>query len=260
MSKKVVFPLIAVCCLALGCQASAGGEAKFGTGEPQKAEPAPAPPPPPAEPAPPPPEVKTAVLKPLGKAKIENNEIKIPGKVHFEFNKSAIKEDKETKEILETLRDVMKENPSITKLRVEGHTDDKGTSELNHKLSQARAEAVVVWLEKNGVDKARLDMKGLGEERPLTKNDTEPNREQNRRVEFKIWEIDGKPTDLAKNDTSGPSPQGVAASGGTAGGNPSAKGGGPSAQGVAASGGTAGGNPGAKKDDAKATATPAKKP
>lgn len=220
MSKKVVFPLIAVMSLGLaagsfGCHAeaklNAGGEAK----------PAPPPPPPepakPAEPPPPAPEVKTAVLKPLGKAKIENNEIKIPGKIKFDFDKATIKEDAETKEILKTVADVLKENPSITKLRVEGHTDDKGGSEHNHKLSQERAAAVAAWLEKNGVDKGRLDMKGWGEDKPLEKNDTEPHRETNRRVEFKIWELDGKPTDAAKAD-GGPSAQGVAASGGAAGG------------------------------------------
>ena len=60
-------------------------------------------------------------------------------------------------------------------------------------------------------------MKGWGEDKPLEKNDTEPHREANRRVEFKIWELDGKPTDVAKADQ-GPSAQGVAASDGKAGG------------------------------------------
>lgn len=221
MSKKVVFPLIAVMSLglaagSLGCKA----EAKINAGGEAKAEPPPPPPEPakPAEPPPPAPEVKTAVLKPLGKAKIENNEIKIPGKIKFDFDKATIKEDAETKEILKTVADVLKENPSITKLRVEGHTDDKGGSEHNHKLSQDRAAAVAAWLEKNGVDKNRLDMKGWGEDKPVEKNDTEPHREANRRVEFKIWELDGKPTDVAKADQ-GPSAQGVAASGGAAAGD-----------------------------------------
>lgn len=197
MSKKVVFPLLAICSLtfaagSIGCKAS--GEAKFGVGENQAAaEPAPEPaPPPPAEPAPPP-EVKAAdVVKPLGKAKIEGDEIKIPGKIKFDFNKSAIKEDADTKEILKTVAEMLKENPKITKLRVEGHTDDKGTTEFNHKLGQARAEAVVAWLEKHGVEKGRLEAKGLGEEHPLVANDTDANREQNRRVEFHIWELEGK--------------------------------------------------------------------
>lgn len=235
MSKKVVFPLIAVMSLGLaagsfGCHA----EAKLNAGGEAKPEPPP-PPPEPATPEPPPPapEVKTAVLKPLGKAKIENNEIKIPGKIKFEFDKATIKEDADTKEILKTVADVMKENPSITKLRVEGHTDDKGGPEHNNKLSQARAEAVAAWLEKNGIEKSRLDMKGWGEDKPLEKNDTDAHRETNRRVEFKIWELDGKPTELAQKE------------------------GGPSAQGVAASDGKAGGAAAGDKKDEKKAATPA---
>lgn len=239
--KKVVFPLIAVVTLglaggALGCHAeaklNAGGEAKT----------PPPPPPEPAKPDPPPPppaEAKPVVLKPIGKAKIENNEIKIPGKIKFDFDKATIREDAETKEVLKTLLDVMKENPSITKLRIEGHTDDKGKADFNQKLSEERADSVVAWLKKNGIEEGRLSHKGFGQERPIVKNDTEPHREQNRRVEFKIWEIDGKATEAQKTELGG---------------------GAPSAAGLGAqttAGGAASGKD-AKKDD-KATSTTPKK-
>lgn len=205
MSKKVIFPLIAVFTVgiaagSLGCQASAS--ANVGSTEPKAATP-----PPPPEPTPPPaptPEAPPAAppkpVKALGKAKIEKDEIKIPGKIHFDTDKATLKEDKETKEILQTVADVLKENTQITKLRIEGHTDDQGGNEHNHKLSQDRADAVIAWLVKAGVDKSRLDGKGWGEERALVKNDTPANREQNRRVEFKLWELEGKPTDAQKND------------------------------------------------------------
>src|SRR5687767_7935417 len=118
MSKKVVYPLIAVFTIGLaagsvGCKA----EAKASMGEPKAATPPPPPPDPPKPPDPPPappPENKVA-LKPVGKAKIENNEIKIPGKILFDTDKATIKDkDKDTKEVLDTLMSVMKENPSIT--------------------------------------------------------------------------------------------------------------------------------------------------
>lgn len=209
MSKKVVFPLIAVVAFglsagSLGCKA----EAKINAGGEAKPEPPP-PPPEPAKPEPPKEEPKPEpkALKPIGKAKIENNEIKIPGKIKFDFDKATIKEDAETKEILTTLVSVMKENPAITKLRVEGHTDDKGGSDHNHKLSQARADAVAEWLAKNGVDKARLDTKGWGEEHPIEKNDNDKNREANRRVEFKVWELDGKKTEVAEKEATTGKPE-----------------------------------------------------
>ena len=201
MSKKVIFPLIAVFTVgiaagSLGCQASAN--AQVGNTEPKAATPPPPPEPPPAPAPPPEPEPKP--IKAIGKAKIENNEIKIPGKVHFDTDKATIKEDKETKDILQTVADVMKENPQITKLRIEGHTDNVGGDDHNLKLSQARADSVVAWLVKAGVDKGRLDAKGWGEHHGIAPNDTAANKEMNRRVEFKLWELEGKPTDAQKND------------------------------------------------------------
>jgi len=237
MSKKVVFPLLAVFTLglatgALGCQASASMHAGSEPAKPATPPPPPPPPPEPAKPEPPPPPPKA--LKPVGKAKIENNEIKIPGKIHFDLDKATLKDDAETKDVLKTLLDVMKENPSITRLRVEGHTDDKGAADHNEKLSHERSATVVEWLAKNGIDKSRLENKGWGSAHPAEKNDTEPHREANRRVEFKVWEIDGKQTDAAKADASG-------------------AGGGPSAQGVAASGGAAGGTAAGGKPGDKST-------
>ncbi len=197
MSKKVVYPLLAVFTIGLaagsvGCKA----EAKASMGEPKAATPEPPPPDPPKPPDPPapPPENKVA-LKPVGKAKIEGSEIKIPGKIHFDTDKAVIKEDKETKEVLETLVSVMTENKQINKLRIEGHTDDKGSSEHNHKLANDRAVAVVEWLAKHGVEKDRLVSVGYGEDVPIADNKTKEGAEQNRRVDFRLWEVDGKPTD-----------------------------------------------------------------
>jgi outer membrane protein OmpA-like peptidoglycan-associated protein len=207
-----------------GCQASA--KANFGEEAKTPAPPAPAPTPDP-KPEPPKPEPVAAPppkpVKALGKAKIENNEIKIPGKIHFDTDKATIKEDKETKEILQTVADVMKENTQITKLRIEGHTDDTGGDDHNMKLSQDRAQAVVEWLAKNGVDKARLDPKGWGEHHGLVKNDSKEHKEQNRRVEFRLWELEGKPTDAQKAEAGGATPSGGA--GGAAAAAPAAGGG-----------------------------------
>lgn len=221
MSKKVIFPLIAVFGLsfgvgAMGCHA----EAHVGNAEPKAATPPPPEPPPPpvvssAPPAPPPPAPEKPI-KTTGKAKIENGMIRIPGKIHFDTDKATLKDDKETKEILETVAAVLKENAQITKVRIEGHTDDSGAKDHNQKLSQDRAEAVAKWLsDKGGIDKTRLDMKGWGPDRPLKKNDNAENKEANRRVDFKIWELDGKATDQQKNDDKWTPPAGVADAKGT---------------------------------------------
>ena len=215
MSKKVIFPLIAVFGLSVGVGVGAVGchaEAHVGEAKAASAEPPPPPPPPATSSAPapaPPPQEKP--IKTTGKAKIENGHIKIPGKIHFDTDKATLKDDKETKEILETVANVLKENAQITKVRIEGNTDDSGSHDHNMKLSQDRAETVSKWLQdKGGIDKARLDPKGWGPDRYLVKNDSAEHKEQNRRVDFKIWEIDGKPTDLAKNDDKWTPPAGAA--------------------------------------------------
>jgi outer membrane protein OmpA-like peptidoglycan-associated protein len=146
----------------------------------------------------------------MGKAKIDGNNINIPGKIHFATNSTKVVEDKESVEIMKTVYDVMKENPQITKLRIAGHTDNTGKSDANKTLSQGRAESVQNWLVNiQSMDKSRLDPMGYGDTRPVAKNDTAANKEQNRRVEFIIWEMDGKPTDAQKNDASWTPPPGV---------------------------------------------------
>ena len=73
-------------------------------------------------------------------------------------------------------------------VEVRGHTDDKGTDELNQKLSEARAEAVATALVLSGVARTQLRTKGFGKMQPLASNDTEENRRKNRRTEFAIVE------------------------------------------------------------------------
>ena len=57
-----------------------------------------------------------------------------------------------------------------TNLVIEGHTDSTGGTEMNQKLSEARANAVVKFMESQGVAAARLAGKGLGETQPVADN------------------------------------------------------------------------------------------
>ncbi len=71
-----------------------------------------------------------------------------------------------------------------TKIRVEGHTDSRGSAEYNMKLSQRRAEAVANALIQRGVDPVRITTIGFGESQPVS-----PDAAANRRVEIKIIPI-----------------------------------------------------------------------
>lgn len=91
--------------------------------------------------------------------------------------------------MLATVAKILFLHPEITKVVVEGHTDNVGTHEFNLQLSRKRAEAVRKHLiEVNGVEEHRLSSEGYAFDRPIASNDTEEGRARNRRVEFRIAE------------------------------------------------------------------------
>jgi cysteine-rich repeat protein len=104
--------------------------------------------------------------------------------VHFETNRAIIR--KKSYPLLDNVAQVLSVHPEIGKVRVEGHTDDRGKDAYNKRLSQQRAEAVVAYLVARGLDAGRLEAIGFGEERPLGPNTSASGRAANRRVEFLI--------------------------------------------------------------------------
>ena len=120
---------------------------------------------------------------------IKKDKIEILDKVYFATNKAKIK--KKSYGILDQVVSVMKTNPQITKVRVEGHTDDRGGEKANLKLSERRAKAVMDYLIDKGVEPERLESQGFGESVPIDTNDTKDGRANNRRVEFTIVESGG---------------------------------------------------------------------
>ena len=84
--------------------------------------------------------------------------------------------------LLDNVAAVLNSHPNIAKVVVEGHTDDRGNDAYNKDLSQRRAEAVVKFLVDKGVDPARLEAVGWGEEKPIDTNRTNRGRSANRRV------------------------------------------------------------------------------
>lgn len=183
---------------AVGCHAQVRVQAK-----------AEAPPPEPAKVEAPPPEEPKA-----GEA------INLPDQIEFEVDQAKIKQTPKTVATLETLADVMKKHPNVTRLRIEGHTDNHGTAKHNEKLSKARADAVAKWLVQHDIAESRLVTVGFGARKPIKPNDSDANRAQNRRTEYYFEEVDGKKID---GDTKSVESQAkVAASGTTAGGKSSA--------------------------------------
>ncbi len=103
--------------------------------------------------------------------------------IEFELNKAILIERSKT--TLELLADLMFKYPHL-KLYISGHTCDIGNAEYNQILSQKRAQAVEDYLVEVGVMGEYIRATGYGEEKPLVPNDSNENREKNRRVEFHL--------------------------------------------------------------------------
>ncbi len=115
---------------------------------------------------------------------VKKDKIEILKKVYFASGKSIIR--RVSFSLLNQVAQTLKAHGEIKKIRIEGHTDDRGSDKLNQKLSQKRAEAVRVYLIKQGVEVERLVAEGFGEAKPIAPNKTRAGRESNRRVEFVI--------------------------------------------------------------------------
>lgn len=86
---------------------------------------------------------------------------------------------------------LLKEAPEII-VEISSHTDNHGSADFNQKLSQKRADEIINYLVKNGIEKTRLEGKGFGFEKPIAPNthpdgsDNPDGRQLNRRTEFRV--------------------------------------------------------------------------
>lgn len=120
----------------------------------------------------------TVQLHPI-EIEVTDQQIRLSGAVHFDTGSAKLVQ--ESHALLDEVVLVMKDNPSIKKLRIEGHTDSRGSEEFNQRLSEARAASVKAYLVRQGVDADRLEAQGYGESRPIS-----DNLDENRRVDFVI--------------------------------------------------------------------------
>jgi OmpA-OmpF porin, OOP family len=106
----------------------------------------------------------------------------ILGRIFFDFDKSVLLPASYNE--LERLLSFLKIHD--LRIKISGHTDNKGSDEHNMALSLSRAKAVSDWLVNNGIGVGRIQIEGCGSKIPIVKNDSEINCAINRRVEFKI--------------------------------------------------------------------------
>ena len=114
---------------------------------------------------------------------VRDDRIELKQTVHFATGKDRIlpKSFPLLNEVALALRDL----PTI-KVRIEGHTDSRGSGRYNQDLSTRRAASVRRYLIARGIEPARMQSEGYGEDRPIEDNRTADGRAANRRVEFVI--------------------------------------------------------------------------
>ncbi|MBL8682114.1 MAG: OmpA family protein [Myxococcales bacterium] len=116
--------------------------------------------------------------------RLETGALRILEPVYFDTNRATIQP--RSFPVLQAVADAMRARTDVRRLSVEGHTDDRGDIERNVDLSNRRAIAVMLWLASHGVEPERLEAHGYGPTRPVGPNRTAPERERNRRVEFRV--------------------------------------------------------------------------
>lgn len=108
--------------------------------------------------------------------------------IYYDYDKATLRP--ESVASLDSVVKFMTDNPSIS-VEIFSYTDGKGRQEYNLALSQRRAQAVLDYLEKSGIDRARMTARGFGSKNPVKQEtvngkDVEANRAVNRRTEFRI--------------------------------------------------------------------------
>jgi outer membrane protein OmpA-like peptidoglycan-associated protein len=129
------------------------------------------------EPAPPP-AVPAEAQKQITEA------IKLRG-VEFETGKASLTAG--GRSILDGVAAILLQHSAVN-VEIVGHTDNRGDSGMNQKLSEERAQAVKAYLISKGIAAGRMGTVGYGQTRPVATNDTEEGRRSNRRIEFLVKE------------------------------------------------------------------------
>ncbi len=119
---------------------------------------------------------------------IEERQIVITDQIKFETDRDTLLSV--SYPILDRVSNLLRKFPQVKKVRIDGHTDSRGTPEHNLELSRRRANAVKTYLASKGTDPDRLMTAGFGSSIPIAYGNDETSWSVNRRVEFIILEAD----------------------------------------------------------------------
>ena len=104
-------------------------------------------------------------------------------RAYFDYDRAEIRSD--ARSAVDGNVSILNANSDV-KIEIQGHADERGTTQYNMALGQRRANKVVQYMTNNGISSSRLRAVSYGEERPLSSGSDESSYSQNRRAEFKI--------------------------------------------------------------------------
>jgi len=104
-------------------------------------------------------------------------------RVFFDYDDASLRSD--SRQLLDSKVPLLRQYPSFT-MMIEGHADERGSTEYNLALGMRRAETVVQYLVGFGLEAQRFRTVSYGEERPLAQGQGESAWSQNRRAEFRV--------------------------------------------------------------------------
>jgi outer membrane protein OmpA-like peptidoglycan-associated protein len=109
------------------------------------------------------------------------------------FESSSAELSAAARTALQRVVTILNAHLEITQVRIEGHADARGSEQVNRDLSERRAVTVRNHLVAQGVADHRLTLVAHGESRLLARGDEDDAHAQNRRVQFTVMEIGGRP-------------------------------------------------------------------
>ncbi|RFS22476.1 OmpA family protein [Chitinophaga silvatica] len=140
-------------------------------------------------------EIKTEIPNATVERVGEGINVTFDAGILFGFDKSDL--SPAAQQSVKDLAKILNKYPD-TDVRVEGHTDDKGTDAYNMTLSEKRTKSVIKYLEAQGIDPKRIQGFWYGKSQPKVPNDSDANRAINRRCEFSISANDKMKADAEK--------------------------------------------------------------
>jgi len=167
-APRLLVPMLGLTLVAAGCGGKQVEEA------PPPAPEAPVSPPP--APAPRPVAIAPAPAPDTRGATLEE-------RIHFALDRADL--TSEARSTLAAKVDILRSSPGLT-LRIQGHADERGSDEYNLALSKRRAAEAKRFMTQQGIEAARLETVGYGEEQPLDPASSEAAWSMNRRADFQV--------------------------------------------------------------------------